>query len=117
MLRGALVRECRGLMVEAGGAYATRHRMTRVPPSSRHGTGTEGWMLLLPVLDGPGPILSQEPAQRAVRQHFASGLAAWAVVDLVFCIADALHQRLADGAGLPETPVHGHARPKCGYLL
>src|SRR5262245_13687566 len=109
MVRGAPLRECKGLMVGAGGAYATRHGMTRVAPSARHRTGVQGWMLLLPVLDGPGPIFPQQPAQRAIRKHFAPGLAAWAVIDLVFRIADPLHQRPAHGARLPEAPVHRHA--------
>src|SRR5690606_33807294 len=56
--------------------------------------------IALELVEGLGPALLQEARERSVREELAARLALRAVVRLVVRVADALHGRAADGAGL-----------------
>src|SRR3954468_21786826 len=110
MIRSARVRCGKGLM-------AKRAEPTRLVTDSPQSGAGELRMLLFPGIHGLGPILPEQTAQGAVGQHFAAGLAAGAVVDLIFGVADPLDRGATNRAGLAEAPVHRHTGPKRRYLL
>src|SRR5580765_829336 len=63
------------------------------------------------------PVLAEEPRHRPIGQEPPAGLTPRAVVRLVLGVDDALDGGAADGAGLAETAVDGHAFSPRGYLL
>jgi hypothetical protein len=60
------------------------------------------------LVEGAGPVCTEEPRQAAVREYFAVGLALGAVVGFVVGVANALDGLAASGAGLAETSMDGH---------
>src|SRR5579872_5576132 len=71
----------------------------------------------LELFDRARPVILEEPRERAIREHAPTGLAARAVVGLILGIADTLHGRAADRAGLAEAAVNGHLRAKRSDFL
>ena len=68
-------------------------------------------------VEGAGPIGFEQAGQAAVGEDFAAGLADWAVVGFVVCVADALDWRAASGARLTEAAMDGHFRAECSYFF
>src|SRR5262245_37482121 len=67
---------------------------------------------LFPFFDRPGPVLPQQPRERAVREHLAAGLARRAVVRLVLGVHDPPDLRAAHGARLAEASVDSEIGPE-----
>src|SRR5688572_4117617 len=78
---------------------------------------TLGSAARLELLERPGPVLVQQPRQRAVGEQPPAGLAAGTVVRLVLGVDDALHRRPAHRTRLAVAAVHGHARAERGDAL
>src|SRR5258706_13390548 len=69
------------------------------------------------VVDRPGPVVLQEPRERAVGEQPAASLATRTVVALVLRVDDPLHGGAAHRAGLLEAAVHRHLVVNPGPLL
>src|ERR1041385_8245065 len=72
---------------------------------------------VLEIVDRLRPVVVEEAGERAVGEEFAAGLAAGAVVGLVFGVDDVLHGRAAVGARFAVAAVDRHAGAKGGHLF
>src|SRR5262245_8519073 len=72
---------------------------------------------LLELLEGPGPVVPEQPRQGTIRRQAPAGLAARAVVGLGVGVDDALDRRAAVRAGLAPAAVDRHTRAECGHVL
>src|SRR6266545_716797 len=98
--------------------FSPRIKATRLLlRQGRRRRGSSCAQLGLPFLEGPRPIVLEQPRQGSVREHTAPRLAGGAVVRLVFRVADPLDGRAAHGAGASVPPVHGHPLAKRGDLF
>src|SRR5215831_17553603 len=59
-------------------------------------------------VDVAGPVVAEQAGEGAIGEKPAVGLAAWTVVGLVGCVADASDFGAADRTGLLILAMHGH---------
>src|SRR2546427_4140000 len=94
-----------------------RESAPRLPHRCSTLGGSSSPQLRFPFLEGPRPVGLEQSRERAIGEDASTGLTSGAVIRLVGRVANALHGRATDGAGLLVLAVHRHLLAKRRDLL